>query len=119
MADPPMLHESAATRTRDLAKALRTGWPKDPVASRTIALLETWGLREKQRNELVHGCFTVKGGEGNGWSLVNVATEVKKGVAMARRTPITKPEAAAFLEAVICERKKLGTALGQLRGLRT
>lgn len=118
LSEPPKLHESAATRTSDLAKTLRAGWPKNPVATRVSTMLDNWGLREKQRNELVHGCFTVRGGEANDWSLVNEAVEVKKGVAVVRRTPLTKPEAAAFLQAVIVERKNLESVLGELRGLK-
>lgn len=117
MSASPKLHESAAIRTRDLAKLLRSGWPKNAVAIRVIALLDNWGLREKQRNALVHGLFTVKGTKDGDWLLVNKTIEVKKGVAITTRVPMSKGEAMAFLQAVISERKVLEAALGELKGL--
>ena len=113
--NPPKLHESAAQRTRILASALRQKFPKTPLAAKAAARLDHWALREKQRNGLVHGCFTVKGTGAAQWSLVNETIEIKKGVAVIRKLPMSSVEAAAFLEAIICERKELESALRDLK----
>lgn len=114
---PPKLHESAAQRTRNLASALKQSFGKNPKAAKAAARLLHWSLREKQRNSLAHGCFTVRGNGAENWSLVNETVEVKKGVAVSTKTPISAIEAVAFLEAVISERKELESALADLKNL--
>jgi hypothetical protein len=113
----PRLHESAPHRTRNLATPLRQTFPKNPLANKAAARLDRWSLREKQRNDLVHGCFTVKGANGAPWSLVNEVTEIKKGVTVTSKKPMTAIEAQAFLESIILERKELEVALRELKSL--
>ena len=115
--NPPKLHESAAQRTRNLSSALRQRFSKTPLADKTVARLDNWALREKQRNGLVHGCFTVKGTDASQWSLVNETIEIKKSVAVVRKLPMSSGEAAAFLQAIISERKELEDAFRELKGL--
>ena len=115
----PALNEAAANRTKDLASSIRQRWPKESLAIRAAGLLDTWRLREKQRNQLVHGCFTVKGDDAERWFLINEINEVRKGVNVVNRIPISRPEGAAFLDAVIVERKALEAALKELKSLGT
>ncbi|QUL37242.1 hypothetical protein [Erythrobacter sp. JK5] len=114
---PPKLHETAAHRTRNLAQALRRSWPNNPSANKAVAQLENWSLREKQRNHLVHGCFTVKPNGTGRWRLVNETTEVRKGFSVTNRVPITNIEAEALLAAIISERKELEATLIELKSL--
>ena len=115
---PPKLHESAAKRTENLANALKHHFSKSPIAKKVVARLGHWSLREKQRNGLVHGCFTVKGDDSTNWSLVNETIEIKKGVGVTRHLPMSEGEAAAFLRSIIDERKELESALRDLRTLK-
>ena len=115
---PPRLHESAAKRTENLANALKQHFPEAPIAKKAVSRLGHWSLREKQRNGLVHGCFTVKGDEASNWSLINEVTEIKKGVGVTRQLPMSEGEAAAFLRAIIDERKELESALRELKTLK-
>ena len=104
------LHEAASHRTRNLSIAVFTGMPKDPDAKRLAAMLKRWGQREKQRNDLVHGCFQIRG-DAETWRITNQVREIRKRVILERETPIAKIEADAFLKAIIAERKELEDAL--------
>ncbi|MXP10809.1 hypothetical protein [Pseudoblastomonas halimionae] len=110
--DGVRIHEAAAHRTRGLCQALKQ-ISKAPPAARAAASLETWALREKQRNHLAHGCFTVRAHCSQDWAFVNEVTEVRKNIATTSRTPWTKLEADAFLKSIIVERKNLEALLKQ------
>lgn len=111
---PFKLEEAASNRTRTLRDGLKGNWPKVPRAIRLATLLDQWSIREKQRNDLVHGCFTVKPGIESAWLLLNELVSVKKGVVMIRRDIRDVHEADAFLRAVVAERKQLETALEEI-----
>lgn len=85
---------------------------------KAVSRLQNWSLREKQRNNLVHGRFTVKGNGNENWTVVNETVEIKKGVPVKAQTPIAMLEAEAFLQAIIAERKELEAALVGLRSVK-
>lgn len=116
VADPknaPTLAESASARTRNLAAALKKHRPDDPQAKSLAKLLDLWRYREKQRNEMVHGLFTIKS-HAEGWALINLTRTVKKQVSTLSEDILTEAEAQARLHAVITERKTLEAALSAL-----
>jgi hypothetical protein len=105
------LEESAGNRTRKLREALDSNWPKNPDAHQLSNLLDHWSIREKERNNLVHGRFSIRAGVNDGWLLVNELLAVKKGVALGSRHTLDSRQADAFLKAIIDERKRLEEAL--------
>ena len=115
---PPKRHASAAKRTENLDNALKQHFANSPIAAKTAARLGHWSLRKKQRNGLVLGCFTVKGNESTNRWPVNETIEIKKGVGVTRDLPMSEGEAAAFLRAVIDQRKELESALRDLKTLK-
>lgn len=108
-ANAPTLAESASARSRNLRESLKDRQPSNPRAKRIIKLLELWSHRERDRNDLVHGIFTIKTVE-DGWAVINCTMTVKKQVVAKREDLKTSSEAAAFLSAVIKERKALEEA---------
>ena len=76
------IEESARNRTRRLHEAITAKWPKHADAKRAGDLLEKWMIREKQRNELVHGIFLISANGESGWDLINRLMTVKKGVVL-------------------------------------
>ncbi|MBY6219093.1 hypothetical protein [Qipengyuania aquimaris] len=109
----PALAETASARTRNLGSALKKHQSGDTKAKQLVKLLELWRLREAQRNELVHGVFKVKSGA-DGWTLINLTRTVKKQVSRSREYILSANEAAAFLTAIVRERKALETALSEI-----
>lgn len=112
-ADPersPTLAETASARTRNLASALKKHRPNDPEAKNLAKLLDLWRHREKQRNELVHGLFTIKN-QAEGWALRNLTRTVKKQVSTQREDLLTEVEANALLHAISAEGRALNAAL--------
>jgi len=107
------IEEAAAKRTQALRHALEAAWPNLTDAANLSGLLDRWSIREKQRNDLVHGKFTVRAGVGSDWQLVNELITVKKGVVLNRRDLVDQVQAEAFLIAVQAERKLLEAALGK------
>lgn len=105
------LEESARKRTRTLWRSLLETWPKQPESSRLASLLDQWSIREKERNELVHGRFTIRAGCDSAWLLINDTSCVKKGMVIAGRAMLDSRQADAFLKQVIAERKQLEDAL--------
>lgn len=101
------LAEGAATRTRNLAEALRNIDPK----TEAVKSLEFWSLREPERNELVHGTFDICVTDSGDWAIAIQATSVKKGKIVSVRKLRSKIETEAFLQSITTERKSLKTAL--------
>ena len=112
----PTLVESASARSRNVAAALQKNFPNDPKAKALVKLLLLWKHREKDRNDLVHGIFTVKS-NADGWAVVNKTISVKKQVASVREQLITAAQAEAFRTSVTSERKALETAFLQFDSL--
>jgi hypothetical protein len=109
-----LLHETAAQRTKQLCAEMERRPAADSKAKLCASYLQNWSLRERPRNQLVHGCYTVKAGEQDAWSFVNESTEVKKGIAVVTGTPWTNLEAEAFRQSVANERKRLLNILKEL-----
>ena len=95
--------------------ALQKHFPANPSAKALVKLLSLWKHREKDRNELVHGLFTVKSSNG-GWAVINRIITVKKQVATVREEMLTTAQAEAFRAEVTSERKALETALSEFDG---
>ena len=108
----PALDENASARTRNVTSGLQKHFPDDAEAKALVKLLSLWKHREKDRNDLVHGLFTVKSNS-DGWAVVNKTISVKKQVASVREQLYTAAQAEAFRTAVTSERKSLETALTQ------
>ena len=108
----PTLAENASARSRNVAAALQKHLPDDAEAKALVKLLSLWKHREKDRNDLVHGLFTVKS-NANGWVVVNKTIFVKKEVASVREQLYTAAQAEAFRTAVTSERKSLEAAFAQ------
>ena len=108
----PTLAENASARSRNVAAALQRHFPNDGKAKALVKLLNLWKHREKDRNDLVHGLFTVKT-NGDGWVVVNKTISVKKQVASVREQLYTAGQAEAFRIAVTSERKALESAFTQ------
>jgi len=108
---PFKIEEAAAKRTQALRDTLAAVWPNVPAATKLSGLLDLWSIREKERNDLVHGKFTVRAGIESDWQLVNELVAVKKGVVLSRRDLVDQRQADAFLNAVQAERKRLEEAL--------
>ena len=106
----PTLAETASARSRNLIGALQKHRADSPDARALVKLLTLWKYREKDRNELVHGRFTVKSNE-DGWIVINRLITVKKQVGTVQEELRTQGEAEAFRLAVTNERKALETAL--------
>jgi hypothetical protein len=110
---PFKIEEAAAKRTQALRDTLATVWPKLPAATKLNGLLDLWSIREKERNDLVHGKFTVRAGVESDWQLINELVAVKKGVVLSRRDLVDQRQALAFLDAVQAERNRLEEAIGK------
>ena len=93
-----------------MASSLQKHGSRDPTAKQLIKLLQLWGHRERDRNDLVHGIFTIKSC-GDRWTVINRTIAVKKQVATVRDDLRSAAEAEAFLTAIIDERKNLEAAL--------
>jgi hypothetical protein len=106
----PTLAETASARSRNLSVSLQKHAATDPKAKQLVKLLELWSHRERDRNDLVHGIFTIKT-SGDRWTVINRTISVKKQVANSRDDLRSAAEADAFLAAVISERKILESAL--------
>ena len=106
----PTLAETASARSRNLASSLQKHGSSEPAAKQLAKLLHLWGHRERDRNDLVHGIFTIKS-SGDRWTVINRTIAVKKQVAMEKDDLRSAAEADAFLAAIIEERKKLEAAL--------
>lgn len=104
---PIHLHEASRNRTKNLADGLRNHWPDDEAVKSLVRALSLWEHREKERNDLVHGVFTVKSSAEADWTMVNETNEVRKNVANKRERLWTSREAAVFLEQITSERKRL------------
>lgn len=111
------LEETAGNRTRTLGRSLLDTWPKQPESKRLASLLDQWSIREKERNELVHGRFTIRAGCDSAWLLINETSSVKKGIVIAGRSMLDSRQADAFLKQVIAERKQLEEALEVFEGI--
>jgi hypothetical protein len=94
-----------------LAKALAENWPKQPAAVRLASQLEQWSIREKERNQLAHGRFTVKANSESKWLLIIDYNSVKKGVCMPGKAMLDERQAEAFLTQIKSERKLLEALL--------
>ena len=114
-ATAPALAETASARSRNIVAALQKHFPANPSAKALVKLLSLWKHREKDRNELVHGLFTVKSSNG-GWAVINRIITVKKQVATVREEMLTTAQAEAFRAEVTSERKALETALSEFDG---
>ncbi len=86
-------------------------WPKRSEATRLTSLLDQWSIREKERNALVHGRFSIRSGIESEWLLINETLTLKKGMAIPDRSMWDARQADAFLKAVISERKQLDDAI--------
>ena len=109
-ATAPTLAETASARSSNLAASLQKHGSAEPTAKQLVKLLQMWGHRERDRNDLVHGIFTIKS-SGDRWTVINRTIAVKKQVATERDDLRSAAEADAFLKAIIGERKKLESAL--------
>ena len=97
-----------------MARSLQEHGSREPNAKQLVKLLQLWAHRERDRNDLVHGIFTVKS-SGDRWTVINRTIAVKKQVATERDDLRSAAEAEAFLAAIIEERKKLEAALANFR----
>ena len=113
-ATAPKLAETASARSRNVVTSLRKHALNDPKAKQALKLLELWSHRERDRNDLVHGIFTVKSAGGS-WTLINRTTLVKSQVITARDDLRSAAEAEAFLKAIIGERKEIEGALSGIQ----
>lgn len=111
-ANAPTLAEGASARSRNVVTALQKHYSEDQSAKVLVKLLGLWKHREQDRNELVHGLFTVKSNS-DGWVLINRTIAVKKKIATSREQMLTAAQAEAFRLAVTSERKALESALSQ------
>ena len=113
-ATAPTLAETASARSRNLAAALQKHSSSKPTAKQLAKLLDLWGHRERDRNDLVHGIFTVKT-SAHSWTVINQTISVKKQVASMRKQLRSAAEAEAFLTAVISERKEIEAAVSEYK----
>ena len=106
----PTLAPTAANRTKNLAANLRKHFADDPHSRKLSSSLSLWKYRENQRNELVHGTFTVKERRER-WVLINQIVLVKDQTAISSERMLTDREAEAMLAAIVEERKSLIAAI--------
>ena len=110
-AHPFVLEEAARNRTRRLGEGLEGNWPKVQAATQLSSLLDHWSIRELERNDLVHGRFSIRASPDADWLLVNELLSVRKGVTITSRSTLDSHQAKAFLSAIRGERKRLEIAI--------
>ncbi|MXP47850.1 hypothetical protein GRI43_10695 [Altererythrobacter luteolus] len=104
-ADQIKLTDTAGSRTRHLRDWLRKS--NDPNCKKLAARLDRWSLRERERNEFVHGCFTIRAVPEGEWVLINEVVQIKKGVRVQDSRLYSKAQTEAFLQTLRAERTPL------------